>query len=351
MKLSFWIFKVYRSDLALKTIMISNAPVFLTRFFSFLIIALNFNSFYCICDAHSFLLSPPPYSLCWNRGITVCPPMSKRLEHNHCVMSGYPTIANPYQAWKRNSSVIVTWARNNHRGGFVSFAIVPITLMFRESILQRYTFYYGCWEQGIHSCGGKEKCDVDRRGQAFSALLNIPSIIPDGVYAFSYVWYGGISRGNLKFQFPDYTSCSFIEIKGGPLTETFQPTFHLRQKNNFSGIERGGDKYVHGSTCTAFVRRQGICVPKCDRKTTFNGLPLPFNNGVLPQLLHSKLYNFSELGVCSSNVCVPQWCVSAEEKDCRKRKGGIINCCPSYITKYYNNRYCGTFAPPCIIQR
>lgn len=329
--------------------MISNAPIFMNLIYYFLLIALNSNSIYCISDAHSFLLSPTPYSFCWNRGISVCPPMYKGLDQNKCVTSTYPTIANPYQSWKRNSSVKITWARNNHRGGFVSFAIVPITLMFRETILQQFTFYYGCWEQGIHSCKGKGKCEVDRRGEAFSAFVNIPSIIPDGVYAFSYVWYGGISRGNLKFQFPDYTSCSFIEIKGGPLKETFQPTFHLRQKNNFSGVERGGDKYIHGSTCTAFVRRQGVCVPKCDRKNTFTGLPLPFNNGLLPPLLHSKLYSWSRRSVCSSTVCVPQWCISTQEKKCRNRKGGLINCCPSYITEHYKNRYCGKFVPPCVV--
>lgn len=110
----------------------------------------------------------------------------------------------PAATYARGERVTLRWARNNHEGGFVRWALVPVAQMGDAAAHERYAFKWGCWSSGRFVCNDrnrKELCIDDRLNerwaQAFSDRVEIPSVVPDGDYVLSFVrlgqaWQAGV---------------------------------------------------------------------------------------------------------------------------------------------------------------
>lgn len=107
----------------------------------------------------------------------------------------------PAATYARGETVTLRWARNNHEGGFVRWALVPVSQMGDAAAHARYAFKWGCWSSGRFTCNDRNRkalCLDDRLNErwatAFSDRVEIPSVVPDGDYVLSFVCMGQASR-------------------------------------------------------------------------------------------------------------------------------------------------------------
>lgn len=175
----------------------------------------------------------------------------------------------------------MVWSRNNHEGGFTRWAIVPINKMYDKSAHHKMAFDYHCWNVGRFRCNEFDfhrDCNYDLQNEAFSKMLYIPPVYPDGDYILSFTWYGGgLNYGH----FGDYYDCAYIRIQGGePLQESYQPRFSAG----------GGSQYE--DRCIATVDQLGICwqEPCMPIRKTQKLVPAPFRNHKQPQPIRSKWF-------------------------------------------------------------
>lgn len=234
---------------------------------------------------------------------------------------------------------MVKWARNNHNGGFIRLAFIPESRMFDGEAFKRLTFFTGCWEQGMGKCKGDE-CGSDLSFNAFSRKITVPNIIPDGDYVLAYLWFGGADKSRKKAQFGDYSSCSFVRIRGGA---------KLRRKRRiypFFGVGKTRGRRNKPS-CLSYTSRPGLCRMGCDNKAAFQRKPWPFNTRKKPAPLYAALYHADDRrrGICTKRVCCPLSCRLCEGNNCGRRKGGPRRCCPSKILKWAPKCRKGVKAP------
>lgn len=200
----------------------------------------------------------------------------------HCRMGGPPHAPNDYcpgpcisettwqynktapvHKFKRNQTVTVIWPRNNHRGGFVRFSLVPKLFRMDRDIHDKYAFQYSCFETDMFPCIN-DHCGTDI--WLYRTDIQIPTTFGDGEYVLSWAWYGGLDRH--KSFFGDYYSCAHVVLSGGPLTPTYRPVFVP------------GKKTVYESECRSAVDRLGICHQEpCDGLEEKRMKPFPFRNG------------------------------------------------------------------------
>lgn len=338
-----------------------------------------------------------PYSLPSPRCTWACPlfrPLSS-VSPNH-----------PAAVWKRGERISAVWTKNNHHGGFVRLSLVPLSAIHDPRAHSRLTLLHTCWESGEHHCRPGQDCGTDKSGEAFQKFLRIPSVFPDGLYVFGYVWYGGLNFTRKFGQFPDYHSCSIVRIEGGDdLKGTYAPYFD-------AGL---GRRIVNGM-CQSSATRVGECIDGgCDRRGSFYAVPALFSNGRAPSPftqedviriakgseIHSKEpisvspfpserpfpspvsspssspfvsgipsphytvspppskgeskdvpdLNWEEKarmhGICKGNVCCPKKCLACGGLGCRKRPGGGNACCITRIREH--GRSCFWNSPPCVL--
>lgn len=146
---------------------------------------------------HSSLTKPELYTraFCNDDSCPICP----RFPAVHEMAN---SASRPEETWSRGQIVEVRWARNNHDGGLIRIGIVPVADMFDELAHERYAFRYGCWEQGLYSCGAPSSfvnkchgdwCGADKTSRGYRIRdLKVPAVIPDGVYRLSFILCGGI---------------------------------------------------------------------------------------------------------------------------------------------------------------
>ncbi len=156
---------------------------------------------------------------------------------------------NILATYSRNQLASVSWARNNHQGGFVRFSIVKqefsgISGAFekKKSIIQ-----YNCWET---DCSGASEWGDDGGKPAFTNMchskLKIPTYLSDGTYTLQWMWFSGWGAFTDKNPIQTFISCADVKISGGPLT-----TYSGKTCVPF----RGGD--VHTNTnCAYFVSKK-----------------------------------------------------------------------------------------------
>ena len=171
---------------------------------------------------------------------------------------------HPTRTYKRGERVEIRWTKNNHRDGFMRLSMVPIDEMMSKDAHHRYAFYYGCWTDQEIDCNPYERhrdCYYDRENLGYKTQVTIPTIYPDGVYVFGWVWYGG---GRVFGSFGDYYDCAYVEIKGGPTEDTFPATFESWQ-----------------GWCMASVDRLGVCDTEPCRSENWSKrrIPAEFKNG------------------------------------------------------------------------
>lgn len=234
-------------------------------------------------NAHSHMLEPLAYNArytnfefpngCKPFRCPACPDMRK----DPTTMVNDPT--NPAARWSRGELVTVRWARNNHRGGFVRLAFVPVSRMMEHAAQQQFAFYYGCWDQNEHVCN-RSPCGADKLRHVYQRQIVVPAVIPDDVYTLAWAWFGGIDSSREKARFADYYSCSFVRIEGGiPLQDSYQPFF-----------DTGNGTTVPGK-CQTGNTQPGVCtqIQQCDGPVWFD-VPSVFQDGRKPAVITSSMY-------------------------------------------------------------
>lgn len=158
--------------------------------------------------------------------------------------------------------------------GFIRLGLVPITRMFDQKAHEELAFYYGCWEQGNYKCNGDE-CGTDAKGGGFQRKIRVPDVLPDGLYVLSFLWYGGCEHKRKWGKFSDYSSCSYVMIKGGKKqTYRYQPFF-----------DAGKGEFETKGKCLTSSTYPGKCQSGCPGTKSFHSLPFPFRQNNMPRKL------------------------------------------------------------------
>ena len=193
--------------------------------------------------AHSFLSVPEPFSnvetcrIGGPRGFEAdcpgpCPNYDFRADK---------TPDMPSRTWKRGERVEVRWTKNNHLDGFTRLSLVPIDEMWNKDAHHKHAFYFGCWSDQKFECNDFERhrdCYYDQENLAYKTQVTVPTVYPDGVYVLGWVWYGG---GRDFGSFGDYYDCAYVEIKGGPLEDTFPAAFEAEKGSCMSSSDHVGE--------------------------------------------------------------------------------------------------------------
>jgi len=179
--------------------------------------------------------------------------------------------------YKRGDFVTMVWARNNHKGGFVRFSLVPKNMRMSKQAHNRLTFRWACYNSDRHECHGSE-CGTD--SEAYRTKVEIPSSFPDGEYILGWAWFGGTVQKKSKFG--DYYSCSSVVIRGGPLKRSYMPKF-------IPGENLGG-----ATNCSASTNRPGKCIREpCDGLVERGMVPYRFSDGRKPSPILSSWFRNS----------------------------------------------------------
>lgn len=351
------------------------------------------SNFFLYASAHSSLTLPEPYTrkLCKEKSCRACPefpPDRWRMPND---------IDRPEVTWQRGQEVQIKWAKNNHDGGMVRLGVVPVDKMFDFDAHDQFAIFYGCWEQGLRRCERRTDncqvncrefdCAADKRNRVYSRNITIPKVIPDGIYALSYIWYGGIFYKRDFGKFSDYESCSFVEIKGGPFASSYQPFFDAGENKLFPKTPDG--------KCLTSATRPIECKTGCDNVRAFYDIPEPFRSGREPAPITPESYggsftstpqpsristptptatatatasvaatvtstpskSLTPVGstptadrICRSRICCPLACGNdCATRACWLSAAGPQNCCKVAIRR--SKRKCGRDAPPCQLRR
>lgn len=229
---------------------------------------------FSLCASHSYLAIPYPYSSpC--RGCSVCPVDTRPPREIRNILNNAHL-----RTWRRKQVVTIKWTKNNHNGGFVRFSFVKISDSFNASAHNHFAFYQGCWEQGKYDCKGRE-CGTDKRKHGFHRSITVPSNLPDGVYNFAFMWYGGVEYTRQFGKFPDYVSCAYIRVRGGArLTGSVRPYFKAGDTGDFN----------HHGKCFTSATQQDLCRKGCPKKKAFYDIPNGFKKGQRPARIFASEY-------------------------------------------------------------
>lgn len=211
--------------------------------------------------------------------------------------------AHPAATFSRGQRVTIKYSRNNHGpGGFVRMTFVRPSQIMDRNAHARNAFHYSCW--GAHPVRarpnelGKDRfgftmtgSDGEQHGFGkgyYVTQITIPTVLPDGDYVLGWAWYGG-TGGQLKSgtapQYPnkygyfgDYYSCSFVKVRGGAYTQTYQPKFI----NDMAQFSRDG--------CMSSTDNLGDCAREPCHRPAFFRRPRQFANGQQPPPLTPALF-------------------------------------------------------------
>lgn len=205
--------------------------------------------------AHSFLLEPIADWRSVNRphcrlgGPPGAPPDDC---HGPCIPWGswFMNKSAPTTIWQRGGQVIVKWARNNHRNGFVRLALVKRSNRMNFTAHEQAAFHYACWDGNMKACEEDQYCGTDV--SLYETTATVPNV-PDGDYVLGWTWFGGFGTdGVTRYNYADYWSCANIRVRGG------HPVGNERTKPAFKS---GHDV----DSCSAMTNRIGDCrVEPCD---------------------------------------------------------------------------------------
>lgn len=239
-------------------------------------------------DGHSFLLDPKGDFVSFNKPeCRIGGPLHS--PHDFCPgpcisKTSWQIERNPgTTTYERGQLVTMSWARNNHKGGFVRFSIVPRHLRMSHRAHNRLAFQYSCFEAGAKPCSYAQ-CGTDEKKVILSAQVRIPSIYPDGLYVLGWSWFGGTVY-NYSY-FGDYWSCANLEIRGGALqTESFPIVFHPGNKTR-------GSSTVGSNSCEASTDNVGICKKEpCKGRSAEFMVPAPFSKPHRPSPISAYWLN------------------------------------------------------------
>lgn len=204
---------------------------------------------------------------------TTCPPVWSTVRSSP---------RRPAAVWRRGSRVLIVYHKNNHNGGFWRRSLVPVRYMFNQYWHRRGAFEWGCWSQGSFKCGNGPLCGGDKWKRAYRTWMTVPRVFPDGDYVFVQSWYGGLFWRANRPQFPDYTSCAFVRIRGGPVSQTHRPRF-IRGFQNKHKVPPG--------VCATGKLFLGQCGgAECRKNKVMYSKPGEFRNGKSPPVVRLAWY-------------------------------------------------------------
>ncbi|KAK9768923.1 hypothetical protein K7432_000050 [Basidiobolus ranarum] len=123
------------------------------------------------------------------------------------------TPLNKRAVYQRGQELSVSWARNNHPGGFVRLAFAKTSKSGSSSEFDKNVHKYSCYEAGPGCRGQSDKNNNDKLGGSTkncNTAIYIPKWLEDGEWTLQWSWYGSMQGHG------DFYSCSDIVIKGGP---------------------------------------------------------------------------------------------------------------------------------------
>lgn len=342
-------------------------------------------SLFSTARSHDWMTNPTPYNRvfrardCKGRQCTdACPPKWKGMNNSR---------DDPAVTWKRGETVRVTWAKNNHHGGMIRIALVPVDKIWDRVWHEKMTLIHGCWDSGEYKCNNEEDCGTDMDKRAFARNVTIPSTFPNGDYVLGFVWYGGLYYNSRRGFFPDFYSCSHVRIFGGTTLGGQYKAF----------FEPGVGPKVRRGKCLTSSDRIGDCeISGCPKRKSFRAVPRIFREGgpdpITPAIIARgfdreplmqssgngtfsgsiapkyKSHNRKKIryepeehygkedsngnrtkdsGVCRNNICCASSCRYCGGKGCQLREGGGSNCCMSRIVE--SKRRCShAVGAPCI---
>lgn len=234
---------------------------------------------------HFNLISPAPYNVIDCNPPDCpgpCPPIWKSGSNKF-----RNTPATPSGVWKRGERVTIDWLRNSHRGGFYRRSLVPVQHMNNRYWHKKTAFEWGCFTQGQYICGkGKPGCGTDKDGFAYKNQMTVPKVFPDGDYVFSMVWYGGVHFTGKHGYFPNFYTCAYVRIKGGPLAAGYQPKFTRGRNQHYPHVPPG--------KCSTSKRFISECDGRaCMSTPVWFGVPGSFEKGKKPKMIYLKDLNKS----------------------------------------------------------
>ncbi|CAN8070953.1 unnamed protein product [Agarophyton chilense] len=196
-------------------------------------------------------------------------------------LRGDQTPDSPSVTVRRGRSLYVNIKRNNHAGGFVRWTLVHVRDMHNKRKHEQGAFYYTCGDQRMSLCTAlnrRRDCTYDRRGKYYRHRVPVPPVYADGMYVLGYAWYGGTLENGLRGDFGDYYDCMYVQVKGGPYKQSYQPTFDM------------GKSYTgKNGLCKARTNWLGDCSkePCTHRSKAKYVLPWQFASGRKP----NKIFN------------------------------------------------------------
>ena len=318
----------------------------------------NFSIFILLClisieytsvSSHTWQAKPPAYNTRWAttncRGAectNACPSLKRDGNRN--------SRENPAETWRRGESVRVGWVRNNHHGGMVRIAVVPVAVMWDRDWHTKFTIAHTCWSLNGHRCQeGIEDCGTDSKKEVFELSFNVPTVFPDGDYVVGTVWYGGLHYKKKRGAFADFYSCAFIRIQGGEPAGGYHKPFFVA----------GNGEAVENGKCQTSVDRIGPCDRNtCTDRRSFFAIPAVFNGDgpdpfreedVQQALQEEENTSQEDSGICVGRICCHSTCGGCGGRACNRMPGGERNCCQSVIQK--SGRVCGKYPPPCVKAR
>lgn len=197
-----------------------------------------------IVAAHNHLMAPIPRN-----------PEAYYIGNDNCENS--KTDIPKENTFQRGQIINTKWSYNNHHGGFIRFAIVPMGKETKDKPFNQgeNILLFTCFGK---TCGGPNAPLDEGDQMPCGTALKIPTHLPDGNYVLQWIMYSSyVAEGREDRGLPNYTSCANIKIQGGTKTN------EVPGKCSFQWI--GGDtEYTRGKvkrlgdlekdTCAYFMR-------------------------------------------------------------------------------------------------
>ncbi|TMW61432.1 hypothetical protein Poli38472_012623 [Pythium oligandrum] len=139
--------------------------------------------------------------------------------------------SGPVTEFKAGQEITVEWTRNNHKGGFIRYSMVPKGQDTKANF-DKSTFFYTCRETNCTLKKCKDKWCADDPGSKdheikCSAQIKLPDYLKAGDYVLQWTWHSaGSSYNNLGWNTGNYKTCADIRLTtSGTGSKPKCPTF------------------------------------------------------------------------------------------------------------------------------
>lgn len=237
-----------------------------------------------LVSAHSYLGEPVNALRTGIENVNRCQPGTHG-RYNPCC--GDVSKARPGNLIKsRGDKVDFAWYRNNHGGGFVRMAIVPLKQSGDQKNFDNNVIQFNCAESNCKTGGYEGPFGGDPLGgipnsNKCTHNFTVPTWLDDGQYTVQWQWYGAVTIIGRNFSLPEdrgqvaYQGCMDFTISNG--TKTEPPT---KVCPVFAAFNIHAQKEIDKlSTCTVWVpKNQTIakplnCYPECPGDLKYDAVP------------------------------------------------------------------------------